>query len=63
LNFRGLKQLSEGEMVKGLLHIDHVDQVCDSCLTGKQRRATFPSVAKFCAEEKLDWRTGTFVVL
>jgi hypothetical protein len=54
LNFRGLKRLSEGEMVKGLSHIDHVDQVCDSCLAGKQRRATFPTVAKFHAEEKLE---------
>jgi hypothetical protein len=46
--------LFEGELVKGLPHIDHVDQVCDSCLTGKQRRATFPTVAKFHAEEKLE---------
>jgi transposase InsO family protein len=54
LNFHGLKWLSEGELVKGLPHIDHVDQVCDSCLAGKQRRATFPTVAKFRAEEKLE---------
>jgi hypothetical protein len=54
LNFRGLKRLSEGELVKGLLHIDHVDQVCDSCLAGKQRCATFPTVAKFRVEEKLE---------
>jgi hypothetical protein len=54
LNFHGLKWLSEGELVKGLPHIDHVDQVCDSCLTEKQRRATFPTVAKFRAEEKLE---------
>jgi transposase InsO family protein len=54
LNFRGLKRLAEGEMVKGLPHIDHVDQVCDNCLTGKQKRATFPSVAKYRTEEKLE---------
>jgi hypothetical protein len=54
LNFHGLKRLFEGELVKGLPHIDHVDQVCDSCLTGKQRRATFPTVTKFRAEEKLE---------
>jgi hypothetical protein len=54
LNFHGLKWLSEGELVKGLPHIDHVDQVCDSCLTRKQRRATFPTVAKFHVEEKLE---------
>jgi hypothetical protein len=54
LNFRRLKRLFEGELVKGLPHIDHVDQVCDSCLAGKQRRATFPTVAKFRTEEKLE---------
>jgi hypothetical protein len=54
LNFRGLKRLFEGELVKGLPHIDHVDQVCNSCLAGKQRRATFPTVAKFRVEEKLE---------
>jgi hypothetical protein len=41
-------------LLKGLPHIDHVDQVCDSYLTGKQRRATFLTVAKFYAEEKLE---------
>jgi transposase InsO family protein len=41
-------------MVKGLPHIYHVDQVCNSCLAGKQRRATFPTVAKFHAEKKLE---------
>jgi hypothetical protein len=46
--------LFEGELVKGLPHIDHVDQVCNSCLAGKQRHATFPTVAKFRVEEKLE---------
>jgi hypothetical protein len=54
LNFRGLKRLVESEMVRGLPQIDHVDQVCDSCLTGKQKRATFSSVARYHAEEKLE---------
>jgi hypothetical protein len=44
----------QSELVKGLPHIDHVDQVCDSCLTGKQRHATFLTMAKFRAEEKLE---------
>jgi hypothetical protein len=54
LNFHGLRRLAEGEMVKGLPQIDHVDQVCDSCLAGKQKHATFPYVAKFHVEEKLE---------
>jgi hypothetical protein len=37
-----------------LSHIDHVDQVCDSCIAEKQRCATFPIVANFHAEEKLE---------
>jgi hypothetical protein len=41
-------------MVKGLPQINRVDQVCDSCLVGKQKHATFPSVAKLHVEEKLE---------
>jgi hypothetical protein len=63
LNFRGLKRLFEGELVKGLPHIDHVDQVCDGCLAGKQRRATFPTVPSFTRRRSWSWCMGTFVVL
>jgi transposase InsO family protein len=41
-------------MVRGLPQIDYVDQVCDSCLTGKQRRQSFPSKAKYRAAQKLE---------
>jgi transposase InsO family protein len=34
--------------------IQRVDQICDGCLIGKQRRAPFPSEAKFRATERLD---------
>jgi hypothetical protein len=54
LNFRSLRRLMEGDMVSGLPQIDHVEQVCDSCLAGKQKCAMFPFVAKFRAEEKLE---------
>jgi hypothetical protein len=37
LNFHGLKRLAEGEMVRGLPQIYHIDQVCNSCLVGKQK--------------------------
>jgi hypothetical protein len=37
LNFPGLRKLAQEEMVHGLPQIDHVDQICDSCLAGKQR--------------------------
>jgi transposase InsO family protein len=51
LNFRGLRKLAKGEMVRGLPQIDHVDQVYDSCLTGKQKHAMFPFVSKFRAKK------------
>ncbi|WVZ90555.1 hypothetical protein U9M48_036847 [Paspalum notatum var. saurae] len=41
-------------MVQGLLQIDHVDQVCDSCLAGKQRRLAFPPEAKYRTVHKLE---------
>jgi transposase InsO family protein len=52
LHFRGLRQLAQGGMVRGLPQIDQVDQVCDSCLAGKQRRQPFPSKAKYRAAQK-----------
>ncbi|WVZ91483.1 hypothetical protein U9M48_037649 [Paspalum notatum var. saurae] len=49
LNFRALRELAHQEMVKGLPQLDHVDQVCNSCLAGKQWRLPFPSKAKYRA--------------
>jgi hypothetical protein len=43
LNLDALRRLSSRGMVHGLPAIEHVDQLCDSCLAGKQRRAPFPS--------------------
>jgi transposase InsO family protein len=54
LNFHGLRQLSKEDMVKGLPQIDHIDQVCDSCLTGKQHRRPFPTEAKYRATRKIE---------
>jgi len=44
ISFQVLRKLSNGDMVRGLLHIDHVDQVYDSYLAGKQRRAVVECV-------------------
>src|SRR5579859_788977 len=52
LSFEALGRL--GEMVRGLPHIDHVGELCDSCLVGKQRRSAFPKAAKYRAKEKLE---------
>jgi hypothetical protein len=52
LNFQSLRHLAKEGMVSGLPTIVHVDQVCDSCLEGKQRQATFPSVGKYRVAER-----------
>ena len=44
LSFDGLKLLSQNEMVKGLSSIDHLEQLCEGCLLGKQHRS-FPKKA------------------
>jgi hypothetical protein len=54
LGFHGLKLLSKKEMVRGLPAIDHVEQLCESCLTGKQRRHPFSAVSKFRATRSLE---------
>jgi hypothetical protein len=40
--------------VRGLPRLDHVDQVCDGCLVGKQHRLSFPSEAKYRAAHLLE---------
>jgi hypothetical protein len=54
LNFKGLRQLSKGDMVRGLPQIDHIDQVCDSCLVGKQCRLSFPRLVNYRAGCRLE---------
>lgn len=54
LGFQGLQILSKGEMVCGMPWINHVDQVCDGCLVGMQRRLPFPAASKFRAARHLE---------
>lgn len=54
LNFKSLRKLANENMVIGLPHIHHVEQICDGCLVGKQRRTSFPINASYRAEEVLD---------
>jgi transposase InsO family protein len=54
VNFQTLKRMSHEGLVEGLPHIDHVEQVCEGCLVGKQRRVPFPSTTQYRAEEVLD---------
>jgi len=41
-------------MVRGLPHIKHAGELCDSCLAGKQRRLLFPKTANYRAAETLE---------
>ena len=41
-------------MVRGLPPIDHVDQIYDSCLAGKQRRRPFPAASRYRVSRPLE---------
>jgi transposase InsO family protein len=54
LNFDSLRKLGRNDMVRGLPQLNHPDELCDSCLAGKHRRAPFPRAAKYRADRLLD---------
>ena len=45
-------------MVHGLPRIEHVEQLCDGCLVGKQKRNPFPYEANFRASKVMDLMHG-----
>ena len=45
IHFAALRKMGREELVRGLPVVDHVQQVCDACLAGKQKRAPFPQKA------------------
>ena len=56
LSFDALGQL--GKMVRGLPHIKHEGELCDSCLARKQRRLPFPKAAMYRAMDALEFVHG-----
>lgn len=42
LNFQALRKLGQESLVEGLPLVNHVEQLCNGCLVGKQRRTPFP---------------------
>jgi hypothetical protein len=50
LHFDALWRLSKEEMARWLPVVDHVEQVCDTCDTTKQRRRSFPVAAAYRAQ-------------
>jgi hypothetical protein len=52
--FNALRRMSCHKMVHGLQKLEHVDQLCNVCITTKHRRMPFPKQANFRAEGCLD---------
>lgn len=53
IHFAALRKMGREELVRGLPVIDQVRQVCEACLTGKQRRVPFPQKALWRSTEPL----------
>ncbi|WVZ71729.1 hypothetical protein U9M48_020276 [Paspalum notatum var. saurae] len=47
ISFDALERMAKKEMVRGLPMIEHVGELYDNCLAGKQKRQSFPKKAKF----------------
>lgn len=58
MNFTSLRKLASGHMVHGLPLLDQVEQACEGCMVGKQRRNAFSSQAKFRAHKPLQLVNG-----
>ena len=54
LHFDAMQKMARGGLVRGLLSIEPVEQLCEACLTGKQRRTPFPQKSKFRASDPLE---------
>jgi transposase InsO family protein len=54
INFRALRKMGREELVRGLLALAQVEQVCEACLAGKHRRTSFPHQAVRWAAKPLE---------
>jgi transposase InsO family protein len=54
VNMAALRKMARKELVRGLLAVEEVDKLCEACLTGKQRRSSFPAQAQHRAEHVLE---------
>ena len=57
-NFRAIDDMRRGEMVRGLPNVNFSDQLCTSCVAGKQSRSSFPSASSFRATKRLELLYG-----
>lgn len=58
MNFRALRDMSKQQLVEGLPLIEHVEQLCEGCLVGKQHRLPFPSATTYRAQSPLELLHG-----
>jgi hypothetical protein len=54
LNFTSLKMLVSKKMVKGMPHIDHPDEVYESCVLSKHHRSSFAKEVNWKANKPLE---------
>lgn len=54
INFESMKKMSKKGLVKGLPKLDHENQLCESCLVGKQTRKSFPTMTTYKAKQPLE---------
>jgi hypothetical protein len=50
INMAALRKLAREELVRGLPEIGQVEQLCEACQIGKQRRTSFPAKAEYRGE-------------
>jgi hypothetical protein len=54
VNMPVLKRMATQELVRGMPSLEHVEGVCEACMTGKQRCIAFPDQATWIAEHGLE---------
>ncbi|KAG7588970.1 Zinc finger CCHC-type [Arabidopsis suecica] len=54
ISFKTIKAMSNKEMVHGLPKIEKENQLCESCLVGKQTRQVFPNTSSYRASQALE---------
>lgn len=54
INFDSIKLMVSKKMVYGIPKIEHVNEICESCLVGKQTRLPFPKASAFRSQQVLE---------
>ena len=54
VNMAAVRKMAKEELVCGLPEIGQVDQLCEACLTGKQKRLPFPKTVEHQARRILE---------